>query len=104
MFNSGFTIDTAGMENAITKLESLKSKFFGVRDALFKEGDSLLNGNWEGSGADAFERSFGNIRRYFDDDMESLDTIVANLITIRDAYLKMDADAAAKIEQQITGG
>lgn len=101
----GFSsIDTSGFDEVILRMEALRGMFQKQRENLQAKAEDLLSDGWEGSGAQAFEKSFKNISRYFDDDLESLETVVENLRKIQLAYMELDAEIAAKVEKSLTDG
>ncbi|GHU74454.1 hypothetical protein AGMMS49992_15940 [Clostridia bacterium] len=104
----GFTtVDTTGFDDVISRLKTLNATFSRTRDALFTKADNLLDVGWEGAGASAFKTTLGNIKRYFKDDIESLDAITKNLQMVKDAFIGFDTEAAKSIEQaaeSMTGG
>lgn len=91
------TVDTTGFDEAIQSFQKALEAYTGARITIANQTKNLIN-QWEGAGGDKFKSVTNKILRALDDDGESLQYIIDNLIDIKASYAEWDAEMAGKLQ------
>lgn len=95
---AGFTtVDTSTFDSAIAAFARALTGYKDARDLMSRKTDSLSD-YWFGVGGDKFRAVMKGINQGLTDDCESLEHIIAELVTIKQAYLDADTEMKKVIE------
>ncbi len=84
-------IDTSGMDDAISALDTAVTEFADIRESLETQTEDLL-GNWVGKSKDEFEKAFDTLKLYMSHEYDLLEVMRDDLKDIKQSYVDWDAE------------
>ncbi len=95
------TIDTSTFDSAITAFARALIGYKDARD-LINNKTNILSEHWNGAGGEKFRKVMNGLKKGLEDDCESMEHIISQLVTMKQAYADADAEVARKIQESTT--
>lgn len=92
-------IDTSGMDDAISSLDTAVTEFVDIRENLETQTEDLL-GNWVGKSKDEFEKAFDTLKLYMSHEYDLLEVMRDDLKDIKQSYVDWDAEIGSGLTGQ----
>ncbi len=92
-------IDTGGMDEAISALESAVTQFAEIRSSLESQTDKLI-GDWKGKSSDEFEKAYDTLKLYMSHQYDLLEVMAEDLKSIKQSYMDWDSATGQELISQ----